>query len=287
MAGKTQNVMAAIDYIEAHLDQKLDLEQVAEAVHYSKYYLHRMFTAAVGLTVHDYVQRRQLTEAAKLLAFSRRPIAEIAQLAGYASQQAFTDAFKAMYKKAPGQFREEEAFYPLQLAFVLQPDPALPETDTAALAERVQTAQEKDIDRWMQLVRLVVDGFPGLIEEQYIDVLRDYMRAGRALWLCENQTAIGAVLFDPRQGSIDFLGVHPQYRRRGVTEALLRCVVERYMPGRPVSITTYRAGDRADTGYREAFLQLGFAESELLTEFGYPTQRFVLPAEERGGEGDD
>ena len=135
MAGKTQNVMAAIDYIEAHLDQKLDLEQVAEAVHYSKYYLHRMFTAAVGLTVHDYVQRRQLTEAAKLLVFSRRPIAEIAQLAGYASQQAFTDAFKAMYKKAPGQFREEEAFYPLQLAFVLQPDPALPETDTAALAD--------------------------------------------------------------------------------------------------------------------------------------------------------
>ena len=28
-------------------------------------------------------------------------------------------------------------------------------------------------------------------------------------------------------------------------------------------------------------IQLGFAEKEPLTEFGYPTQRFVLPPEKR------
>lgn len=28
------------------------------------YHLHRMFTDTVGLTIHDYIQRRQLTEAA-------------------------------------------------------------------------------------------------------------------------------------------------------------------------------------------------------------------------------
>ncbi len=44
-----------------------------------------------------------------------------------------------------------------------------------------------------------------------------------------------------------------------------------------ISITTYRAGDKADTGYRKVIQELGFAEAELLTEFGYPTQRFVLP----------
>ena len=43
-------------------------------------------------------------------------------------------------------------------------------------------------------------------------------------------------------------------------------------------ITTYRKGDRADTGYREELRQLGFAERELLIEFGYPTQRFVFHA---------
>ena len=113
MAGNIKNVIAAIDYIENHLHEKLDLETVAGAVHYSKYYLHRMFTDTVGLTIHDYVQRRRLTEAAKLLAFSDRPILEIALLAGYESQQSFTDIFKAMYKKSPNRYRGEEEFYPL------------------------------------------------------------------------------------------------------------------------------------------------------------------------------
>lgn len=55
------NVETVIDYIESHLDCKLELETVAAAVHYSKYHLHRMFTDTVGMTIHDYVKRRQLT----------------------------------------------------------------------------------------------------------------------------------------------------------------------------------------------------------------------------------
>ena len=48
-------------------------------------------------------------------------------------------------------------------------------------------------------------------------------------------------------------------------------------------MTTFREGDKADTGYRELLKHLGFAERELLMEFGYPTQRFVLSAK-RGEE---
>lgn len=47
------SIETVIDYIEANLDGKLDLETVAEAVHYSKYHLHRMFTSTVGMTIHD------------------------------------------------------------------------------------------------------------------------------------------------------------------------------------------------------------------------------------------
>ena len=39
---------------------------------------------------------------------------------------------------------------------------------------------------------------------------------------------------------------------------------------------TFREGDRADTGHRALLIQLGFAERELLIEYGYPTQRFAL-----------
>ena len=51
MPGNIKNVMAAIDYIESHLHEKLDLETVARAVHYSKYHMHRMFTDTVELTI--------------------------------------------------------------------------------------------------------------------------------------------------------------------------------------------------------------------------------------------
>lgn len=46
------NVTAAIDYIESNLADRLDLEIVADAVHYSKYHLHRVFTDTIGLTIH-------------------------------------------------------------------------------------------------------------------------------------------------------------------------------------------------------------------------------------------
>ncbi len=96
-----ENVMAAIDYIENHLYGKLDLETIANGVHYSKYHLHRMFVNTAGLTIQTYVQRRRLTEAAKRLVFSDQPILSIALAAGYESQQAFSDIFKMMYKKTP------------------------------------------------------------------------------------------------------------------------------------------------------------------------------------------
>lgn len=58
---KVISIEAVIHFIESHLDERLGLETVAKAVHYSKYHLHRMFTETVGMTLHDYVSRRKLT----------------------------------------------------------------------------------------------------------------------------------------------------------------------------------------------------------------------------------
>ena len=76
------------------------------------------------------------------------------------------------------------------------------------------------------------------------------------------------------------MGTHPLYRQMGVPEALLNQVMGELIKGKEISITTFREGDKADTGYRREIIGLGFAEAELLVEYGYPTQRFVLPKEE-------
>lgn len=261
-----------IEYIENHLDGKLDLEQVSEAVHYSKYHLHRIFTNTVGMTIHDYVVRRQLTEAAKLLVFSDKPIIEIAFICGYESQQAFSSAFKSMYKIPPAEYRNNREFYPLQLRFILHDEL----TNEVFTKDDICYAVPSDIPAWMDLMRLVIDGYPVMNEEDYLREITRYIEEKSALVLRQNNILIGAMAFSRETGSIEFLGIHPQYRKQGIQRLFLDALLETYLPGQEISMTTYREGDKADTGHRDVLKQLGFAERELLIEFGYPTQRFAL-----------
>lgn len=274
MSKNIKNVISAIGYIENHLHEKLDLETVAKAVHYSKYHLHRMFTSTVGLTIQTYIQRRQLTEAAKLLVLSDKSILEIALSCGYESQQSFTDIFKAMYKKSPKQYRKEEEFYPLQLRYVLNENPTNLEENN--WQNNIVFATKEDIFQWIELVHLVIDGFPHLDEKHYIEQLEEYIKNKQALILKDTNIVIGIMAFNEIIGSIDFFGVHPQYKKRGIAKAFCEKVLYELAYSEQISVTTFREGDKADTGYREIWRSLGFAEAELLVEFGYPTQRFIL-----------
>lgn len=173
-------VIEAINFIEQHHTEKLDLAIVANAMHYSKYHLHRIFTKAVGLTIHDYIQRRQLTEAAKLLVFSEKSILDIALDSGYESQQAFSDIFEAMYKLTPNQFRQNEVFYPLQLKYEINNYRDLSKNKNENERREILPAEEKNISLWMELVHLSVDGFPNLKDSEHIKVLRQYIKEKRA-----------------------------------------------------------------------------------------------------------
>jgi len=141
----------------------------------------------------------------------------------------------------------------------------------------IRLAEKKDIVDWMNLMRLVIDGYPVMDEDDYLAKLEESIDEKRALVLREGDILIGAMAFTYSPGSIEFLGVHPQHRNRGLQKVFLDALLETYLPGQEISTTTFREQDKADTGHRDMLLQLGFAEKELLTEFGYPTQRFVLP----------
>lgn len=266
-----------IDYIENNLEGKLGLDEVSRAVHYSKYHLHRIFTDTVGISIHDYVQRRQLTEAAKLLVFSDKTIIEIALMCGYESQQAFTSIFKEMYKLPPAEYRNNQVFYPLQLRFSLHKD-IITYNFTR---ENIRLANHKDIPEWLALLRLVIDGYPFLDEIDYLRKLNIGINEKRALVLEDRNNLVGALVFNYSPGSIEFLGVHPQYRNCGIQKLFLDVLLETYLPEQEIYITTYRNQDKADIGQRDMLLELGFAERELMLEFGYPTQKFVLSPQNR------
>lgn len=281
---KLEAALAAIAYIEEHLsDEKVDLDTVSEAVHYSKYHLHRIFSNTVQLTIHEYARRRQLTEAAKLLVFSKKPILDIALLAGYDSQQAFSYVFKAMYKQPPLEFRKSEVFYPLQLEYDFKDQPGIIGVSEANPKRKIRYATDIDIPAWMNLARLCVDGFPYLDEAEHIVAVKRYIENVGALLMLEGGAVIGSMLINYETGSIDFLAVHPLYRNRGVAGDFLDTALSELIENKEISITTFREGDKADTGYRKALKELGFAEADLLREFGYPTQRMVLSREDLTG----
>lgn len=112
--GKASVTEEVLSYIEDHLGQDLSLEEIAQELNYSKYYVARAFKENTGMTLHRYIRDRRLSEAARKLAQTRQPIIEVAFDAGYGSQQAFTQAFHREYLCTPQEYRRIGRFVPRQ-----------------------------------------------------------------------------------------------------------------------------------------------------------------------------
>lgn len=118
--GESDIVKKIADYIENHIEEDLPLDKIAEELHYSKYYLARIFAEKTGCTIYRYIQGRRLTLAAQELVETKKPIVEIACEAHYGSQQAFTLAFEQRYLCTPQVYRKRGVFYPVQSGIGIQ-----------------------------------------------------------------------------------------------------------------------------------------------------------------------
>lgn len=104
-------VKAALDYIHDHLDQPLDLTDVAGASHFSPYHFHRIFRALIGETLNEYIRRQRMELAAKMLAYEHDySITDIAFQCGYSSSSNFSKTFSAYFGCSPTEVRHPEKF---------------------------------------------------------------------------------------------------------------------------------------------------------------------------------
>lgn len=99
----------AVEHIECHLDQAVDVEEVARIAATSEYHLRRMFSALAGMPLSEYVRRRRLTLAGAEVLAGRETLLEIAVRYGYGSGEAFARAFRAMHGIGPGEARRTGA----------------------------------------------------------------------------------------------------------------------------------------------------------------------------------
>jgi transcriptional regulator GlxA family with amidase domain len=102
------SIGAIVDFIDAHPDEALSLEQLADRVHRSKYHFARVFREEVGVPPWTYVVETRLRTARHLL--DTRPdlsLAEIALRAGFYDQPHFTRVFKKAEGVTPGEYRKD------------------------------------------------------------------------------------------------------------------------------------------------------------------------------------
>jgi AraC family transcriptional regulator len=99
----------ALGYVELHLDEQVDVGELARIAATSEYHLRRMFSALAGMPLSEYVRRRRLTVAGAEVLAGRESLLEIAVRYGYGSGEAFARAFRAMHGVGPGEARRSGA----------------------------------------------------------------------------------------------------------------------------------------------------------------------------------
>ena len=111
-------IQRVLDHIDQHLDRNLELEALSDVAAYSKYHFHRRFTAALGMTVHRYVQMARLKQASHELARTGGDrVTDIAIGAGYDAPDAFARAFRRRFGQSPSSFRKSPDWEPWLVAF--------------------------------------------------------------------------------------------------------------------------------------------------------------------------
>lgn len=99
------SVTKARKFIRERQDEELTLADVARAVNMSTFYFCKVFKKATGLTFTEYLSRRRIEKAMKLLANPNVRVSEIAYEAGFQSLTHFNRTFHRVLGKSPTQYR--------------------------------------------------------------------------------------------------------------------------------------------------------------------------------------
>ena len=109
--GNSNNTYTLIEksltYIKEHLNEDLNLENIANAMSISPIYFHNTFKTAVGKTLRDYIEEQRIKKAINLLLTTNYSLTQIAYECGFSSQSYFSYVFKRRMKSTPRKYVKE------------------------------------------------------------------------------------------------------------------------------------------------------------------------------------
>lgn len=135
-------------YIEAHLDEEITPDDLADAAGYSKYHAVRVFKKLTHRTPLETVRALRLTKAAQTLQTFDEKIVDVAMAGGFDSHDGFTRAFTRQFGITPQKYHAESppvnwfVHYPIEAYFILKegtepmPKEKVSKTVTVTVVER-------------------------------------------------------------------------------------------------------------------------------------------------------
>ena len=99
-----RNIINDVDF---HLQEKLDLQSLADRYYVNSGYLSRRFKQEVGVTLTEYVNTKRIERAKTLLVATDLPVSEIAAAVGILDGNYFSRLFRRQTGLSPSQYRKE------------------------------------------------------------------------------------------------------------------------------------------------------------------------------------
>lgn len=96
----------AVDYIEAHIEGPVSLAELASAAGLSRMHFAAQFKVATGMRPREYLLRRRIERAQRLLLNGERSLVDIALSVGFQTQSHFTTVFKRFGGQPPRAWRD-------------------------------------------------------------------------------------------------------------------------------------------------------------------------------------
>lgn len=93
------------EYVQAHLDQEIVIDDLSEKIGISKFHLNRLFKATTGFQLGEFIKRRRLQHAYSLLSSGNCSVIDVSLAIGYESHSAFSRAFHKAFGCKPNEVK--------------------------------------------------------------------------------------------------------------------------------------------------------------------------------------
>lgn len=114
----------AISYIEEHITEKLNTEEIAKIADCSIYHFQRIFACMTGIPLSEYIRRRRMSLAVADLKNKDAKIIDVALKYGYSSPTAFNRAFQSVHGIAPSLVKHDgvalKSYSPLTFQMIVK-----------------------------------------------------------------------------------------------------------------------------------------------------------------------